>query len=128
MPNVTFRRIGLAGLVVAALLATTTLASASPPYVFRYVAFVTLTGHGTVHSHPRGITCPKSCRFAFPRGTHIDLTAEAAPGWRFAGFSSKWCKGTRVKCGVDLVSTHDCVGGACPLGAFGIRALFVRTE
>ena len=102
------------------------LASSSGAYSQRDVAFVTLTGQGTVRSLPQGIDCPKTCRGVFVRGTHLRLVATAAAGWRFAGFSSKWCNGTTARCAFDLVSPHDCVGGACPVGAFGVRARFVR--
>jgi hypothetical protein len=60
------------------------------------------------------------------RGTHIVLHATPKPGWRFKGFSSRWCNGQPAKCVFDLVSPHDCVGGACPLGAYGVRAVFAR--
>jgi hypothetical protein len=101
--------------------------SASPGYVFRDVAFVTITGHGVVRSLPHGIDCPRTCRALFPRGTHVRFVGVPAAGWQLAGFTSKWCgTGTRKSCGFDLVSPHDCVGGACPLGAFGVRAAFVR--
>jgi hypothetical protein len=125
VPDVTFvakavTALLLAGFVVAA-------ASASPPhYVYRDVAFVTIVGHGTVRSTPRGIDCPRTCRVLFPRGTHLRFRATAVPGWRFGGFTGKGCSGRGVTCTFDLVSSHDCVGGACPTGAFGVRARFVR--
>jgi hypothetical protein len=101
--------------------------AASPPhYVFRDVAFVTITGHGSVRSVPRGIVCPRTCRVLFPRGTHLRLRAAAAPGWRFTGFTAKGCSGSSPTCAFDLVTSHDCIGGACPTGAFGVRARFVR--
>jgi hypothetical protein len=110
----------LAGLFVTA-------SAASPPhYVFRDVALVTITGHGSVRTVPRGIACPKTCRWLFPRGTHLRFHAAAAPGWRFAGFTGKWCNGLPSRCVFDLVSPHDCIGGACPIGAFGVRARFIR--
>jgi hypothetical protein len=116
----------LVAVAVVGALASGSSASPPPQYVYRYVAFVTLTGHGTVVSTPKGIACPRSCRWAYPRGTHLTLRGAAAPGWRFVGFSSKWCNGQTSRCVFYLVSPHDCVGGACPLGAFGVRALFVR--
>lgn len=101
--------------------------SASPPkYVYRDVALVAVTGHGTVTSKPRGINCPAKCRTLFVRGTHLSLHAVAAPGWRFTGFKSTFCTGARATCAFDMVSSHDCVGGACPTGVFGLRARFVR--
>ena len=119
----------LAAAVCVALLAggVTAASSASPPhYTYRDVAFVTIVGHGTVRSTPRGIACPRTCRWLFVRGTHLRLSARAAPGWRFAGFTGRRCNGQRFTCVFDLVSSHDCVGGACPTGAFGVRAVFVR--
>jgi hypothetical protein len=102
-------------------------ASASPPhYVYRDVALVAVTGHGSVVSKPRGIDCPGTCRTLFVRGTHLRLHAVAAPGWRFTGFKSTLCNGAHATCVFDMVSSHDCVGGACPTGVFGVRARFVR--
>jgi hypothetical protein len=101
--------------------------SASPPhYVYRDVALVAVSGHGTITSKPRGIDCPRKCRTLFVRGTHLRLHAVAAPGWRFAGFESTRCNGARATCVFDMVSAHDCAGGACPTGVFGVRARFVR--
>jgi hypothetical protein len=101
--------------------------SAAPPkYVYRDVAFVTVSGHGTVTSKPRGVDCPGTCRVLFVRGTHLRLHAVAARGWRFAGFNSTFCNAARATCAFDMVSSHDCVGGACPTGVFGVRARFVR--
>jgi hypothetical protein len=101
--------------------------SASPPrYVYRDVALVAVSGHGSVTSKPRGIDCPGTCRTLFVRGTHLSLRAVAAPGWRFTGFHSSFCNGARATCVFDMVSKHDCVGGACPTGVFGVRARFVR--
>ena len=122
----------LRALVVAAAAGALALPSSaapgsSPHYTPRDVAFVTITGHGTVTSLPHGIKCPRACRALFVRGTHLQLAAKAAPGWRLVGFSSKWCGNGELKtCAFDLVSPHDCIGGACPLGAFGVRVAFVR--
>jgi len=115
-----------AAAVVALALAAGAGASPPPHYVYRDVAFVTLIGQGEVTSKPRGIDCPRSCRWVYVRGTHIVLHATPKPGWRFKGFSSRWCNGQPAKCVFDLVSPHDCVGGACPLGAYGVRAVFAR--
>lgn len=112
---------------VGALAAVSSSGAAPPPrYIYYDVAFVTMTGKGVVTSTPRGIRCPSVCRKRWVRGTHVDLHGQAAPGWRFAGFSSKWCGEKTVRCGFDLVSPHDCSGGACPLGSFGVIADFVR--
>jgi hypothetical protein len=113
------------GLVVVAAFVVVSASSASRS-TLRDVAFVTLTGKGTVVSTPAGIRCPGRCRAVFPRGTHVRFVARASSGWRFRGFSSTHCNGGAT-CAFDLVSDHDCVGGACPTGAFGVRAAFVRT-
>jgi hypothetical protein len=126
VPDVTRLRAAILVALLAGVIGASTSAASPPHYVYRDVAFVTLTGHGTVTSTPRGITCPKTCRWVFVRGTHVSFRATASAGWRFAGFTSKWCSGARVRCAFDLVSPHDCVGGACPVGSFGVRALFVR--
>jgi hypothetical protein len=125
LPVVTF---GAKVLVVAALAGFFVVgSSASPPrYVYRDVALVAIAGHGTVTSKPHGINCPAKCRTLFVRGTHLSLRAVAAPGWRFAGFKSALCNSARATCVFDMVSAHDCVGGACPTGVFGVRARFVR--
>jgi hypothetical protein len=114
-------------LALTAVLAAAAAPSGSTAYVYRDVAFVTITGHGVVRSLPHGIDCPRTCRALFLRGTHVRFVAAPASGWKLVGFRSKWCgTGTLKTCGFDLVSPHDCVGGACPLGAFGVRAAFVR--
>jgi hypothetical protein len=116
--------------LAVAVLAACALAGgseASPPrYVQRDVAFVTVTGRGTVWSFPRGIACPGTCRGRFLHGSRVRLVATAAPGWKFLGFSSKWCPGARWSCAFDLASSHECDAGMCPVGAFGVRAAFAR--
>lgn len=121
------RRLSLLLASLAAVVAVTA-ASASPPprYVYRDMAFVTQSGHGTVTSSPRGIACPRVCRGIWVRGTHVVLTARPAAGWRLVSFKSMWCKAVSGVCQFDLVSPHDCVGGACPVGAYGVRVAFAR--
>lgn len=124
---VTFRLRLLLIVVAAGMFAAAALAS-PPRYVYRDMAFVTQNGHGTVTSTPRGIACPRRCRAIFVRGTHVVLRAKPAAGWRLASFTSKWCTARNGACGFDLVSPHDCSGGACPTGAFGVRVTFVRAD
>ncbi|HEY0555161.1 MAG TPA: hypothetical protein VGG20_12900 [Thermoanaerobaculia bacterium] len=45
------------------------------------------TGSGTVSSSPAGISCGASCSAAFAGGTSVTLTAAAASGSTFAGWS-----------------------------------------
>ncbi len=46
------------------------------------------SGTGTVTSSPSGISCPSSCLAPFPDNSNVILTATAAEGSTFAGFSS----------------------------------------
>jgi hypothetical protein len=89
------------------------------------VAFVAVHGQGVVTSTPRGIHCPGTCRAIFPEHSRVVLHSRAAAGWTFGHFEGS-CKSRTGSCGFVLVSPHDCIGGACPLGAFGTRAYFVQ--
>ena len=112
-------------LVVLAVAGALAVPSAAAPTGLIEVAFVAIHGHGTVTSTPRGIHCPGVCRAIFKRNAHVVLHAIAARGWTFGHFEGKCASPTRT-CGMDLVSPHDCIGGACPIGAFGVRAYFIR--
>lgn len=58
---------------------------------------ITLTksgnGDGTVTSTPTGISCGTGCAVSYPTGTLVTLTAAAASGSRFVGWSGG-CSGT----------------------------------
>lgn len=63
---------------------------------FGVVAFplnVSVAGSGTVTSSPGGISCPASCTANFNSGTSVTLSAVAASGFAFAGWSGA-CSGT----------------------------------
>ena len=60
---------------------------------------VTVAGSGTVTSSPAGINCPSTCTASFKDGTSISLTATAATGYNFSGFSGA-CSG--VNCQVSV--------------------------
>jgi hypothetical protein len=55
------------------------------------------TGAGTVTSSPAGISCGTVCSSSFPLGTVATLTATAAPGSHFSGWSGA-CTGTWPSC------------------------------
>ena len=58
------------------------------------------TGSGTVTSSPTGINCGSTCSASFTSGTTVTLTASAASGSAFAGWSGA-CSGTG-SCSVSM--------------------------
>jgi hypothetical protein len=52
------------------------------------------SGSGTVTSLPAGIDCGSTCAHAFNAGTAMTLTAAAATGSRFIGWSGSGCTGS----------------------------------
>jgi hypothetical protein len=59
------------------------------------------TGRGSVGSQPAGISCGTDCTGAFAGGTTVDLTASAAAGSVFAGWSGA-CSGSQPACSVAM--------------------------
>jgi phospholipase C len=68
---------------------------AAPTPTTTYALTLQLAGNatGTVTSTPAGISCPSTCGASFNSGTSVKLTAVAAKGDFFAGWSGA-CKGT----------------------------------
>jgi Divergent InlB B-repeat domain len=67
------------------------------------------TGSGTVTSSPSGISCGPTCNASFQPGTPVTLTAAAASGSTFVGWSSLAC-GVSTTC--SLTVTADTTIGA----------------
>ena len=62
------------------------------------------TGTGTVTSAPAGINCGSTCGYSFIKGTVVTLTAAAASGSSFKGWSGGGCHGLGV-CRVTVNAT-----------------------
>jgi len=52
---------------------------------------ITKIGNGTVTSSPAGINCGSDCSEAYASGTVVNLTASAAAGFTFGGWSGSGC-------------------------------------
>jgi hypothetical protein len=81
------------------------------------------TGSGAVTSAPGGIECGASCAARFDDGSQVTLTAKAAAGSQFAGWSGGGCSGTSA-CAVTMSSeqTVTATFNTIPAGA-GPKAL-----
>lgn len=58
-------------------------------------------GQGRIVSDPAGLDCGETCTAEFDEGTTVTLTAIAAPGFIFTGWSGKDCPGTGT-CSVGM--------------------------
>lgn len=63
------------------------------------------TGSGTVTSAPTGIDCGGTCSAGFPQETAVTLTATAATGSTFTGWSGD-CAGTSTTCTVSMAQAR----------------------
>lgn len=64
------------------------------------------TGGGTVSSNPGGIACGSICSANFANGTSVTLTASAASGSVFAGWSGA-CTGSAATCVVSMTQARN---------------------
>lgn len=64
---------------------------------------VTLAGNGFVMSNPAGISCGTDCSEVYAPNTTVVLTASAAIGWVFSGWSGGGCTGTGT-CSVTIAA------------------------
>lgn len=102
-------------LAVAALTllpASTAFAACTPPYCPSYKLTVVKEGNGsgTVTSSPAGIDCGATCSHKFEQNTKVTLTATAASGSTFIGWSGGGCAGiapctVTIKADTTIVAT-----------------------
>ncbi|HET9317661.1 MAG TPA: carbohydrate-binding protein, partial [Vicinamibacteria bacterium] len=95
--------------------------ASGPPTTFTLTVGKAGTGSGTVTSSPAGINCGSDCSESYASGTSVTLTASAAGGSAFAGWSGA-CSGTGT-CNVTMsaarsvTATFNTTGGG--RGTFG---------
>lgn len=86
----------LVAILIATSLSSIALAAqqpAAPQTTYQLRVKLEGSSTGTVASNPAGISCPSACTASFSSGTSVKLTAAAAKGAYFAGWSGA-CKGT----------------------------------
>lgn len=66
----------------------------SPGAMRSLVVAKTGSGSGVITSSPSGVSCGSTCAFEYALGTKVTLTASAAPGSEFVGYSGGGCSGT----------------------------------
>lgn len=87
----------------------TAAASVTADFVARHALTVrkagTAAAPGTVTSAPAGIDCGSDCTELYDSGTEVTLTAVAAPGSRFTGWSGS-CAGSAETCVVSVTAAR----------------------
>jgi streptogramin lyase len=73
------------------------------------------TGSGSVVSEPPGIDCPTICFALYDAGTAVTLTAAAAAGSAFAGWSGGGCSGV-APCTVAMTTARQVFATFVPVG------------
>jgi Divergent InlB B-repeat domain len=82
------------GTCVVTMNADTTVTAGFVVQSFALTVNRTGNGTGTVTSAPTGINCGATCSTSFSFGTQVTLTASAATGATFTGWSGGGCSGT----------------------------------
>ena len=85
---------------------------------------ITGTGSGTVTSSPAGISCGSDCSESYTSGTSVTLTASAASGSTFAGWSGA-CSGTST-CTVSMSAARSVTANFSP--AVASRQINIATR
>ncbi len=94
--------------------------SCTATFIRTYTLTVTKTGDGAVESlvtsDPAGISCGGTCSATYDSGTSVTLTAEAAEGYEFEGWSGTGCNGggSTVTVTMDQARSFMAVFAAVP--------------
>ncbi|HET7867562.1 MAG TPA: DUF1565 domain-containing protein [Burkholderiaceae bacterium] len=97
-----------------------------PPTAGMQTLSVQSSAGGTVNSSPSGIAaCNATCSAPFAEGTVVTLTASAAQGFNFTGWSGAGCSGTGT-CTVTLAAARTVVASFAGAPAAG-ATYFVAT-
>ncbi|MGI9081708.1 MAG: InlB B-repeat-containing protein [Thermoleophilaceae bacterium] len=83
-----------------------TASSTTPPTSHTLTVSKGGTGSGTVTSNPGGIDCGADCSQSYAVGTTVTLTATAAPGAAFSGWSGD-CAGSGTTCTVEMTGARN---------------------
>lgn len=97
----------------------------APPNTFTLTVNKAGTGSGTVSSNPAGINCGSTCSASFNSGTSVTLTATAAAGSIFAGWSGSGCSGTG-NCTLTLSAAQSVTATFNAASSFGTLNLEVN--
>jgi hypothetical protein len=101
-------------------------ACARTPDMFGLAVLKFGAGSGTVLSTSAGITCGPSCSASYPRGSTVTLSAAAAPGSTFSGWSGGGCSGN-AGCTVTMTSSRT-VSATFDPGSSTFRDDFERPD
>lgn len=82
------------------------LEAAAGGAIVDYTLSVSTSGLGTVTSTPEGIDCGSLCSASYPPGTSVTLTASAAPGAMFIGWSGA-CSGSATTCSTVMNQSRN---------------------
>ena len=104
-----FIRLARCALTVLVLCVSQQLTAAAAPSS-DYLLTVSKNGSGTVTSSPAGINCGTTCTASYASGTSVTLTATAASGYSFGGWSGA-CRGKKLSCRVSMKGARSVGAG-----------------